>query len=58
MEYVKHQQELSLKIDKYAFLSALANRNGHSVDTMMKYYAHLFPDVEQDQVVSLLNRLK
>ena len=56
-EYVKEQQKNNAKIDKYAFLSALANRNGHTVETMMKYYATLFPDTEQSQVIDLLNKL-
>lgn len=56
-EYVKVQQQNNAKIDKYAFLSALANRNGHTVETMMKYYATLFPDTEQSQVIDLLNNL-
>ena len=56
-EYVKNQQQRNMKIDKYAFLSALANRNGHTVETMMKYYANLFPDTEQSQVIDLLNNL-
>lgn len=56
-EYVKKQQQNNNKIDKYSFLSALANRNGHTVETMMKYYANLFPDVEQEQVIDLLNNL-
>ena len=57
-EYIKNQQRNNVKIDKYAFLSALANRNGHTVETMMKYYANLFPDTEQSQVIDLLNNLK
>lgn len=57
-EYIKNQQNNNVKIDKYAFLSALANRNGHTVETMMKYYANLFPDTEQGQVIDLLNNLK
>lgn len=57
-EYIEQQQKNNVKIDKYAFLSALANRNGHTVETMMKYYAHLFPDTEQSQVIDLLNNLK
>ncbi len=57
-EYVKEQQKNNAKIDKYSFLSALANRNGHSVETMLKYYAYLFPDTEQNQVITLLNNLK
>ena len=57
-EYIKNQQLNNVKIDKYAFLSALANRNGHTVETMMKYYANLFPDTEQSQVIDLLNNLK
>lgn len=57
-EYIKVQQKNNAKIDKYAFLSALANRNGHTIETMMKYYATLFPDTEQSQVVDLLNNLK
>lgn len=57
-EYVKVQKQNNAKIDKYSFLSALANRNGHTVETMLKYYAHLFPDTEQEQVIDLLNNLK
>lgn len=57
-EYVKVQKENNAKIDKYSFLSALANRNGHTVETMLKYYAYLFPDTEQEQVIDLLNNLK
>lgn len=57
-EYVIQQQRNNVKIDKYAFLSALANRNGHTVEVMMKHYAHLFPDVEQSQVIDLLNNLE
>lgn len=56
--YVEQQQKRNMKIDKYAFLSALANRNGHTVETMMKYYANLFPDTEQEQVIDLLDSLK
>ena len=56
-KYVQEQQKNNNKIDKYSFLSALANRNGHTVETMMKYYANLFPDVEQEQVIDLLNNL-
>lgn len=57
-EYVKQQQKNNVKIDKYAFLSALANRNGHTVEIMMKHYAYLFPDTEQSQVIDLLNNLE
>jgi integrase len=57
-EYVKVQKQNNQKIDKYAFLSALANRNGHTIETMMKYYATLFPDTEQSQVIDLLNNLE
>lgn len=57
-EYIKQQQKNNVKIDKYAFLSALANRNGHTVEIMMKHYAYLFPDTEQSQVIDLLNNLE
>lgn len=57
-EYVKQQQQNNVKIDKYSFLSALANRNGHTVEVMMKHYAYLFPDTEQSQVIELLNNLE
>lgn len=57
-EYVKQQQKNNVKIDKYAFLSALANRNGHTVEVMMKHYAYLFPETEQSQVIDLLNNLE
>lgn len=55
---MKQQQKNNTKIDKYAFLQALATRNGHTVETMLKYYAHLFPETEQQQVIDLLNFLE
>lgn len=54
----KNLQQNNVKIDKYTFPSAIANRNGHTVETMMKYYANLFPNTEQSQVIDLLNNLK
>lgn len=56
-EYVERQRKNNVKIDKYAFLSSLANRNGHSVEVMMKHYAELFPDTEQSQVIDILDEL-
>lgn len=55
-EYIKKCERLHIKIDTTKFFLMLANRMGHSVETMMKIYLHLFDSV-QDEVVDLLDNL-
>ena len=50
-EYVKTGQT-----DYTKFMIMMSNRLGHSVDTMMKVYAHLLPTV-QNEIVDLLDNL-
>lgn len=50
-EYMK-----SGETDYTKFMIMMSNRLGHSVDTMMKVYAHLLPTV-QNEIVDLLDNL-
>lgn len=51
-EYIKKNST----IDTAKFFIMLANRMGHSVETMQRVYMHLFPTV-QDEVVDILDNL-
>ncbi len=51
-EYIKKNKTM----DTAKFFLMLANRMGHSVETMQRVYMHLFPTV-QDEVVDILDNL-
>lgn len=51
-EYIKK----NTTIDTAKFFLMLANRMGHSIETMQRVYMHLFPTV-QDEVVDILDNL-
>lgn len=51
-EYIKKNST----IDTAKFFLMLANRMGHSIETMQRVYMHLFPTV-QDEVVDILDNL-
>lgn len=51
-EYIKK----NTTIDTAKFFLMLANRMGHSLETMQRVYMHLFPTV-QDEVVDILDNL-
>ncbi|MBR4260626.1 MAG: site-specific integrase [Clostridia bacterium] len=55
-EYIKQCRTKNVKIDIAKFFLMLANRLGHSVETMQKIYMHLLPTV-QDEVVDILDNL-
>ena len=56
-EYVKVSKEKGSKIDMDKFFFMLSTRLGHSIEVMLKTYAHLSPDIMQDEIVDLLDNL-
>ena len=56
-EYVKASKEKGSKIDMDKFFFMLSTRLGHSIEVMLKTYAHLSPDIMQDEIVDLLDNL-
>ena len=55
-EYVKTSREKNMKIDMAKFFLMMSNRMGHTIEVMMKTYAHLFPTI-QDEIVDILDNL-
>lgn len=56
-EYVKVSREKGVKLNMDKFFFTLSTRLGHSVEVMLKTYAHLNPDIMQDEIVDLLDNL-